>query len=122
MRKSFPRQIVEHRKLVGEQQQNVRGAKRVRLRLGREPALDVAHGLVAKAADQTAAEARQAGRRRRPVAGAHGLYEVQRVFLVGLIDKGAVAIFAAGVSDDLEACVRTQTDERVTPPALPPLH
>jgi hypothetical protein len=59
-------EVVDDGDLLGEQQQDVGRAELVGfLRLG-QLRLDVAHRVVAEAADQAAAEARQAGARRQP--------------------------------------------------------
>ena len=60
-------QVVDHRELVGQQQQHVGKIVEAARGGGRAPGetrLDVAHGVVAEIAGEPAAEARQPGQRR----------------------------------------------------------
>ena len=111
------RQVVDHRELLGLQQQDVGRVEAAGLGRPGEPGLDVAHGVVAEVACEPAAEARQARAQGDLEAALVGLDEVERVALVRL-DDAAVGHDLGRPPGGLHAGARGQADEGVAAEAL----
>ncbi len=114
----FARQVVDHRELLRQQEQDVRHAERIGLGVAGELFLDIADGVVAEIADQAAAETRQAGLRGRLEARLILPDVLQRV--VGSRAALELGVFelAAFVAAHLEPRFSGQPDERIAAEAL----
>src|SRR4051812_37897029 len=116
------RKIVDHRKLLGQQQQDIRAIERIGLGHRRELVLDIAHRLVTEHANQPAAEARQPRYHGRTKARLARRHELERILVLRLLHQLIVAILRAAVPAHFEPRVGRQADERVASEPLAALH
>ncbi|MNZ87010.1 hypothetical protein D3C78_1058560 [compost metagenome] len=115
-------QVVEHHHGVGNHQQDVRIAQRVRVRALRQALLDVAHAVIAEVADQPAVEARQSRQGRYAVAVLELFDEGQRVFALETLGLDVVDLDARTAAMDTQHGAAGQADDRVAAPLLTALH
>ncbi len=115
------RQVVDHGQLFAQHQLDVGQLQVVGRRGLGQARFDVAHGVVAEIAGQTAAEARQARAQRDLVALLEGGDEVQRVAFVRL-DHAAIGDDLGAVANRAQQRARMQTDEGIAPEALAAHH
>jgi hypothetical protein len=78
----LPGQVVDHCKLLGQQQQNVWRLQAVRFDSTRQLGLDVAYGVVTEESDKPPAKARQPRTRRSLEAGLTGAHEIERILVL----------------------------------------
>ncbi len=114
-------EVVDHRQLLGEHQQDVGRAEGVFLFGFGQARLDIAHRVVAEVTGQAAGEARQAGQRRDLEAGLILADEIQRIvrFLGGFAGGSGQRDLLAAHRD---ARLGRQADEGITPEAFAALH
>ena len=80
--RQLARQVIDHRNLLRQEQDDVRHAQGIRfVRMGKA-GFDIAHGVVAEAADQPAAKARQTRQRRDAETFQIRADEIQRISVV----------------------------------------
>ena len=115
-------EVVEHRQLLGQHQQDVRRVQHVVLVLVGEALLDIADGVVAEVAGQPAGEARQPRHRRGLEACLEVGDEIQRVGQAVLLDDLAVGFHRQQMGANPEHGARRQADEGVAPEALAAHH
>ena len=115
-------QVVEHHNGVGNHQQNVRHAQRIRVRAFAQTLLDIAHTVVTEVTDQSTVEARQAGDGRHVVARLEGFNEGQRVFDVMAFGLDAIDGDADVMVMNPQHGAARQADDRITAPFLAALH
>src|SRR5438105_3413511 len=112
------RQVVDDRELLGKQQADFRKSERIGFRLSAQPALDVAHGVVAEVAREAAGEAQARGEgggaKRREVV----VDVLQRIVERALLHEPAVARKRHAITRDLETLARGKPHDRVAPEAL----
>ena len=120
--RQLARQVVDDGDFLGEQQADVRRADFIRIVGPRQARLDIAHGVVAEAADQAAAEARQAARRRHPEALHVVADEVERIGVVLALGDAVAGQHQhlVAIDDDARRC--RQADDRIAPETLAALH
>jgi hypothetical protein len=114
--------VVDDGDLLGEEQEDVGRAELVGFACLRQLRLDVAHRVVAEAADEAAAEARQAGARRQPETRHVLADEGERVAVVASLGDAVAGQHhdVAAVGGDARRC--RQADEGITAEALAALH
>ncbi len=115
-------EVVEHHHGVGNHQQDIRCAQRIRVGATAQFALDIAHAVVAEVADQPAIEARQAFDRRDAVALLEGLDEGQRVLDLAGLGLDAIGSHADAVVLHAQHGAAWQADDRIAPPLLAALN
>ena len=115
-------EVVDNRDLFREQQQNVGRAERI-VELGAgQPRLDVAHRVVAEAADQPAREARQIVAWRH-LDALHELGDViERVAVIAPLDQPVAGEQQRRALVHFDARVGRQADHRIAAEALAALH
>ncbi|MNI27684.1 hypothetical protein D3C73_814320 [compost metagenome] len=115
-------EVVEHDDRVGNHQQNVRHAQRIRVRALAQTLLHVTHAVITEVAHQAAVETRQAGDGWHVVAGLEGFDEGQRVFHVVAFGLDAVDGHADVMVVNPQHGAARQADDRVTAPLLAALY
>ena len=114
----LPRQVVDDRKLLGEQQPDVGQSERIGLRGAGEPFLDVAHRVVAEIADEPAGEA-QPRFERRGAKRTEVIVDVrERIVDLAALDSEPVALEHHFAAARFEHLARRQAHDRVAPEAL----
>jgi hypothetical protein len=120
--RQLAREVVDHRNFFGKQQHDVGNSEVVRFLGARQPGFDIADGVVAEAADQATAEARQAGGR----SGTKALHvladEVERVGVVFAFGDAIAVQHQHLMRIDHDPRRAGQADDRVTAKALAALH
>ncbi len=104
-------EVVEYHHGVGNHQQDIRCAQRIRVGAIAKFALDIAHAVVAEIADQPAVEARQAFDRRDAVALLEGFDEGQRVLDLTGLGLDAIGGHADAVIPHAQHGAARQTDD-----------
>jgi len=104
-------EVVEYHHGVGNHQQDIRCAQRIRVGAIAKFALDIAHAVVAEIADQPAVEARQAFDRRDAVALLEGFDEGQRILDLTGLGLDAIGGHADAVIPHAQHGAARQTDD-----------
>ncbi len=117
-----PLEVVEHRQLVAEHQQDVGRAQFVGPGVGAQARLDVLDAFEAEPADQAAGEARQSGDLRHPLLRAQALDLGQRIGHFARLHHLAVLAHGQGMTAEFVHPPRRQADDRVAPEALAAFH
>ena len=120
--RQFSRKVVDDGDLLGQHQQYVGRAQRIRRRGMRKARLDIAHRVVAEAADQPAAETRQAGQGRHLEALEISVDERQRIARVGALGDAVARQYQDGPAAHVDARGRGEPDEGIAAEALAALH
>ena len=115
-------EVVEHRQLVAEHQQDVGRAQLVRLRVRAQARLDVFDALEAEPADQAAGEAGQAIELRHLVQRAQAFDFGQRVFDLTAFHDFAVFANFERMATEFVHPPRRQADDRIAAEAFAALH
>ncbi|MNO70925.1 hypothetical protein D3C76_618250 [compost metagenome] len=116
------RQVVEHHHGIGNHQQDIRHAQRVRIRALAQAFFHIADAVIAEVTDQAAIETWQAGNGRHLVTILEGLDECQWVFHLVPFDFLAVMGNHDLVTMHAHNRAAWQADDGVAPPLLAALH
>ena len=112
-------QVVDHRELLGQEQQHVRAAERVGLEpAAREPRLDPARRVVAEVAHESAAQPRQARQFRRLESREKTAHEFQRIDALGFFHDRVAVRDGDVAPHGAHRRARRQADERIAAEAL----